>query len=315
VANRVAPSIRWALRHSADSNAALARRFELDPKTVAKWRSRPDYEEQRPGPKSGRSMPSEVEMLGIAARTMLQLPLDDCLALLHRENPRLTRSSLYRSFKRHRVDGKLNLLSSSDSIYRRKAVKSIGSLLGNIIDIEVDGRQKAVLVLTDIVSRWTFTHVLRRLDADNIIEGFERCFASFGHRVHWLFADTGSRMRLYRPTGFAEGPNPEEYLMKRYGVRTAPAHSRANWSELGIAKALGAVLSSSTGDSADFAQKLDRYVRFFNEEVCLQVLGGSTPARFLRDHSVKVPRFPVLRRAYLGVEIDNGLNLSERTEN
>src|SRR3954449_9780749 len=98
-------AIRRARQHSQASLRQLAKRYGINPKTVAKWKARPSTADQRPGPREPRSttLSAEEEAVVIGFRRHTLLPLDDCLYALQPTIPRLTRSTLHRCFQRHGI--------------------------------------------------------------------------------------------------------------------------------------------------------------------------------------------------------------------
>lgn len=74
-------AVRAAIQRSQDSTAELSREFEVNPKTVFKWRKRQSVENRRTGPKEPRSsvLGENEEAMGVAFRRHILLPLDDCL--------------------------------------------------------------------------------------------------------------------------------------------------------------------------------------------------------------------------------------------
>ena len=98
-------AIRRAIQHSQASLRALAKRYGINPKTVAKWKARPRSPTCRTGPQEPRStvLSVEEEAIVVAFRRHTLLPLDDCLYALQPTIPHLTRSSLHRCFQRHGI--------------------------------------------------------------------------------------------------------------------------------------------------------------------------------------------------------------------
>src|ERR1700722_8256907 len=91
--------------HHQESLRALAGRYGVNPKTVAKWTSRKSVSDLRTGPKEPGStvLSAEEEAVVVAFRRHTLLPLDDCLYALQPTIPRLTRSSLHRCLQRHGI--------------------------------------------------------------------------------------------------------------------------------------------------------------------------------------------------------------------
>lgn len=96
---------RRAIQDSQESVAALARRYDVTPATVAKWKKRKYVHATKMGPKTQRStvLTPEEEAMIVAFRKHTLLPLDDCLYALQETIPHLTRSSLHRLLQRHDI--------------------------------------------------------------------------------------------------------------------------------------------------------------------------------------------------------------------
>ena len=101
----IPPDIRQAIRDSGESLRVLARRFGVNPKTVAKWKQRESLADLPRGPKFGqnRKLSDEEQGIIVRFREHTLLPLDDCLYALQARIPHLTRSSLHRCLQRHGV--------------------------------------------------------------------------------------------------------------------------------------------------------------------------------------------------------------------
>ena len=100
---RTTKAIRREIRNNKESLKEAAKRFNVNFKTIAKWRKRESTEDLPMGPKKAKStVLSEGEEEAIVkARKLTQLPLDDLLYSLQGAIPHLTRSSLHRCLQRH----------------------------------------------------------------------------------------------------------------------------------------------------------------------------------------------------------------------
>jgi len=98
-------AVRRAIQHSQESLRALAKRYGVNAKTIAKWKSRTSVSDLPTGPKAPRStvLSVEEEAVVVAFRRHTLLPLDDCLYALQPTIPHLTRSSLHRCLQRHGI--------------------------------------------------------------------------------------------------------------------------------------------------------------------------------------------------------------------
>ena len=98
-------AVRRAIQHSQESLRARAKRYGINQKTVAKWRSRDAVSDRPTGPKEPKStvLSIEDEAVIVAFRRHTLLPLDDCLYALQPTLRHLTRSSLHRCLQRHGI--------------------------------------------------------------------------------------------------------------------------------------------------------------------------------------------------------------------
>src|SRR5262245_29594206 len=81
VSAKTTHAVRAAIQRSNASIQELASRYDLNPKTVMKWRKRAFLYDAPMGPKVPRStvLSAEEEALAVAFRRHTLLPLDDCL--------------------------------------------------------------------------------------------------------------------------------------------------------------------------------------------------------------------------------------------
>ena len=79
-------AIRRTIQHSQASLRVLARRYGINPKTVAKWGKRSSVANPPSGPKDPKSavLSIEQEAIVVAFRRHTLLPLDDCLYACNR---------------------------------------------------------------------------------------------------------------------------------------------------------------------------------------------------------------------------------------
>ena len=100
-------AVRRAIQHSQESLRALAKRYGINPKTIAKWKKRgppfPICRQARRSPGSTVLSASRKRPSFVAFRRHTLLPLDDCLYALQPTIPHLTRSSFHRCLQRHGI--------------------------------------------------------------------------------------------------------------------------------------------------------------------------------------------------------------------
>jgi hypothetical protein len=94
--------VRRTIQQSQERLNTLAERYDINPKTVAKWKRREDVHDAPMGPKEPRSTvrTNTQEALGAACRRPTLLPLADCLSALQDSLPHLPRSTGHRRDQR-----------------------------------------------------------------------------------------------------------------------------------------------------------------------------------------------------------------------
>ena len=97
--------MRQKIQESELSVRALAKRYQLSPPTVQKWRKRPNLDYKRPGPKRSTALSEADEISICELRKENPISLDASLKALSPAIPRLTRSNLYRCWQRHGLSG------------------------------------------------------------------------------------------------------------------------------------------------------------------------------------------------------------------
>src|ERR1700737_3376555 len=87
---RTTEAVRRAIQHSQASLRALAKRYGINQKTVAKWKQRNSPSDLPTGPRDPRStvLSVEDEAIVVRFRRHTLLPLDDCLYALQAANSR-----------------------------------------------------------------------------------------------------------------------------------------------------------------------------------------------------------------------------------
>jgi hypothetical protein len=153
---RTTPRLRAEFQASKESSRALAARYSLNAKTVAKWRKRTTTADAPMGPKKPKSTvltPAE-EAIVVAFRQKTLLPLDDVLGCLRDAIPHLSRSALHRCLQRHGV----SRLPIEETREQRKRFKTYEIGYVHIDSCEMrhaDGKLVMFLAI-DRVSKFTY---------------------------------------------------------------------------------------------------------------------------------------------------------------
>ncbi len=154
-------TVRRAIQHSQESLRALARRYGINQKTVAKWKRRRSVSDLRTGPKEPKSTVLSVdeEAIVIAFRKHTLLPLDDCLYALRPTIPHLTRSSLHRCLQRHGI-GRLPSVDGDKPAKKAFKPYPIGFFHIDIAEVPTTEGKLYLFVAIDRTSKFAFVQLV-----------------------------------------------------------------------------------------------------------------------------------------------------------
>ena len=189
---RTTPRIRAELQRSKESTRTLAARYQLNPKTVAKWRARQTTGDAAMGPRDPRSTvlsPAE-EAIIVEFRRRTLLPLDDVMGCLRDAIPKLTRSALHRCLQRNGIS---RLPVSNDKASKRGTFKEtkIGFVHIDSCELRLAEGKLIMFLAIDRVSKFT---VVEFHQSAGKMEGsafLRHVIATFPYALHTVLTDNG----------------------------------------------------------------------------------------------------------------------------
>src|SRR6187200_3474115 len=198
-------AIRRAIQHSQASLRALAKRYGLNQKTVAKWKKRASVADAPMGPKQPRStvLSVEEEAIIVAFRRHTLLPLDDCLYALQPTIPHLTRSSLHRCLQRHGISRLPEIEGSKPSKKKFKAYP-IGYFHIDIAELQTAEGKLYLYVAIDRTSKFAFVQLVEKANRVTASAFLVALVEAVPYKIHTVLTDNGIQFRL--PPRHANGP-------------------------------------------------------------------------------------------------------------
>jgi transposase InsO family protein len=185
-------AVRRAIQHSQESLRTLARRHGINPKTVAKWKTRESVADLRTGPKHPRStvLTVEQEAVIVAFRRHTLLSLDDCLYALQPTIPSLTRSSLHRCLLRHKISRLPEV--EGDKPARKKFDRCpIGYFHIDLAEVRTVEGKLYLFVAIDRTSKFVFTQLVKRADVQAAAAFLQALIVAVPYRIHTVLTDNG----------------------------------------------------------------------------------------------------------------------------
>ncbi|MEE4208047.1 MAG: DDE-type integrase/transposase/recombinase, partial [Parvularcula sp.] len=183
-------AVRRAIQDSQESLRALSKRYGINPKTVAKWRSRTTTADVRPGPKGAQStvLSIEEEAMIVAFRKHTLLPLDDCLYALQATIPHLTRSSLHRCFQRHDIS-RLPEVEGDKPKRGKFSSYPIGYFRIDMAEVRTEQGKLYMFVAIDRTSKFAFVELHENSRTATSRDFLLRLIEAVPYKIHTVLTD------------------------------------------------------------------------------------------------------------------------------
>jgi transposase InsO family protein len=207
-------AVRRAIQHSQASLRALARRYGINPKTVAKWKKRTSVADQPTGPKDAKStvLSIEEEAIVVAFRRHTLLPLDDCLYALQATIPHLTRSSLHRCLQRHGIS-RLPEIDGDKPAKQKFKRYPIGYFHIDIAEVQTAEGRLYLFVAIDRTSKFAFTELHAKATTRIAADFLQALLKAVPYQVHTVLTDNGTHFT--NPRGEAWSPAEIRQMIER----------------------------------------------------------------------------------------------------
>ena len=284
-------AVRRAIQHSQESLRALAKRYGINQKTVAKWRKRSSVADLPTGPKEPHStvLSLEDEAVIVAFRRHTLLPLDDCLYALQTTIPHLTRSSLHRCLQRHGISRLPDVEGDKPS---KKKFKSypIGYFHIDIAEVQTTEGKLHLFVAIDRTSKFAFAQLVEKANRVTASAFLVALLEAVPYKIHTVLTDNGIQFRY--PPRYANGPTAR-YMTHMFDMRCRENGIEHRFTKInhpwtnGQVERMNRTIKDATVkrfhyDSHDqLRQHLDDFIAAYNFARRLKTLKGLTPYEFI----------------------------------
>lgn len=189
---RTTEAVRRAIQHSQESLRALAKRYGINQKTVAKWKRRTAVKDLPTGPRDVRSttLSIEEEAIIVAFRRHTLLPLDDCLYALQATIPHLTRSSLHRCLQRHGIS-RLPEVTGDKEPKRKFKTYPIGYFHIDIAEVRTAEGKLYLYVAIDRTSKFAFARLVEKANTVTATAFLDELVKAVPYVIHTVLTDNG----------------------------------------------------------------------------------------------------------------------------
>lgn len=185
-------AVRRAIQHSQESLRALAKRYGINQKTVAKWKKRTSAGDLPTGPKDPHSsvLSLEQEAIIVAFRRHTLLPLDDCLYALQPTIQHLTRSSLHRCLRRHGIS-RLPEVEGDKPTKKTFKRYPIGYFHIDIAEVQTAEGKLFLFVAIDRTTKFAVAKLYDRATKMLAAEFLRSLVAAVPYTIHTVLTDNG----------------------------------------------------------------------------------------------------------------------------
>ena len=284
-------AVRRAIQHSQESLRALARRYGINPKTVAKWKRRTSVTDLPTGPKEPRStvLSVEDEAIIVAFRRHTLLPLDDCLYALQATIPHLTRSSLHRCLQRHGI-GRLPQVEGDKPTKKAFKAYPIGFFHIDIAEVQTAEGKLHLFVAIDRTSKFAFVQLVEKATRVTASAFLTALVAAVPYKIHTVLTDNGIQFRF--PPRYADGPTATfmthmfDMRCRENGIEHRFTKINHPWTN-GQVERMNRTIKEATvqryhyDSHQQLSHHLDDFVRAYNFGRRLKTLKGLTPYEFI----------------------------------
>lgn len=272
---RTSEAVRLEIQSSRESQRALARRFGIDPKTVAKWKRRTTPHDLPPRVEVRSTVLSPAEERIITAfRRHTLLPIDDCLYTLQATIPHLTRSSLHRCFRRYRVNN-LSQLTGHPVSRRATPDAALGDFYIDITPASTAEGTRYTFVATDLTSRFAFIRAFSTATESAASAFLVELVEAMPYPVHSILTDDA-------PPFAQVGDSPAPHMVALCCLERGIAHRRVARDIQAPPPAPGTWAREGQSDTyVAMRQQLAQFSQSHNFGRRLKTLRGLTPFEYI----------------------------------
>jgi transposase-like protein len=190
---KTTPRIREEIYNSKESISKLALKFNLNPKTVFKWKHRNSFSDRRSGPTKPRSVLSEKEQAIICEfKRVTKFSLDEIFCALKDKIPVLSRSNVYRCLKRN------GLNKNPPEFTEKRTAKEfkdypIGFMHVDIAQVHMANGKAYLFVGIDRKTRYVYAELYDEMTTKNTCIFLENLINHCPFKIHKILTDNGAQ--------------------------------------------------------------------------------------------------------------------------
>ena len=295
---RTTEQIRREIKASKLSQYKLAKKYNINRKTVAKWQTRETVEDKPMG--NGRSnsvLTKDEELVIKTSREKTWLPLDDLYDLLKPQIKKLSRSNLHRCLVYYGISRMPEELNPKRKIGKFK-VYEIGYLHIDITDFWLQGKKYSLFVAIDRISKLCIAQVYNNKTMESALDFLEYVYQFYPYKIHRILTDNGLQF-TYRSLPENKRPKGKRHPFTQKCLDQGTKHKLTKFfspQTNGQVERMNQTLKDATikmfqYDSIDqFNVNLQDFLTFYNRSKKLSALKRLSPFDFLKNKARIQPK-------------------------
>ena len=301
---RTTPAIRRELQASSEPTKVLARRYNLTPMTVRKWRQRDSTEDASHRPKTLHANLSPAqECVVVELRKLLLLPLDDLLAVTHEFiNDTVSRSGLDRCLRRHGVSRLADLMPQEET--EKTPPRAFKDYLPGFVHIDVkylpqmpdETARQYLFAAIDRATRWVYVEILPSKSAQHASAFLKRLLNAAPFKITKVLTDNGKEFSdRFCATGerAPTGHHAFDRVCAQHAIEhrlIRPKHPQTNGMIERFNGRISEVLNTTRFRSGEqLHETLTRYVSVYNHHIPQRALSHVSPIKKLKEYYQERP--------------------------
>lgn len=287
---RTTEAIRREIRNSKESIAKASKRFNVNPKTIIKWRKREDTKDLPMGPKKIRStVLSEAEEESIVSfRKKTGLPLDDILYSLQETIPHLSRSSLHRCLKRHGCSVLPKNQEPTPANKKKFKQYPIGYFHIDIAEVRTAEGKLYLYVAIDRTSKFAYAELHKNQTKLIAAQFLRNLINSVPYKIHKVLTDNGIQFTHHIHQKYSL-PHIFERVCNENNIEHRKTKVKHPWTN-GQVERMNRTLKDATVNKFYYAshdqlkRHLHAFLMVYNFAKRLKAIKGYTPWQFIFNH-------------------------------
>jgi len=283
---KTTPKIRKEISESTESIIKLSKKYNLNPKTIQKWKHRANFSDRSSGPSKPRSVLSENEQAIICEfKRVTKFSLDEIFCALQDKIPALSRSNIYRCLKRNGLNKNPKEFNEKRTTKEFKDYP-IGFVHIDIAQVQTAEGKAYLFVGIDRKTRYVFAELYDKMTTKNTCTFLKNLIAHCPFKIHKILTDNGAQFTyklLAKHLKPKDGrTHPFDEICNKNQIEHRLTQFRHPWTN-GLVERMNRTIKEATTKiyfyetRNELAKHLELWVNYYNYEKKLKSLKYKAP--------------------------------------